>query len=283
MLGVRMREIRINRIQRVAALGFIAMVGLAATSGAASTPARDTKSNAPPPVKRIARELASGGAKRVIVFTSAGNKRYVATAGSRRPKADQRFRVGSVTKTFTATIVLQLVDEGRLRLDSTLEDHVPGVIPRGAEITIRRLLIHTSGLPSYPSADYYSWLSGEGTSRASTRPIDTLRFAGSRPLEFEPGSQWGYSNTNYVALGLVIEGVTGRSYAEELEARILDPLGLGRTELPTKPRLPDLNDPGEYPAIPWQPEPSSRMRATCPAFTPRSSLVESSPAPPWRG
>ena len=187
----------------------------------------------------------------MIVFTSAGNKRYVATAGTRRPKADQRFRVGSVTKTFTATIVLQLVDEGRLRLDSTLEDHVPGVIPRGAEITIRRLLIHNSGLPSYPSADYYSWLSGEGTSRASTRPIDTLRFAGSRPLEFEPGSQWGYSNTNYVALGLVIEAVTGRSYAEELEARILDPLGLGRTELPTKPRLPDLKDPGEYPAIPW--------------------------------
>ena len=140
-------------------------VVLAATSGAASAPARGEGSSAPPPVERVARELRSG-AKSVIVFVSAGGKEYVATAGARRPTADQRFRVGSVTKTFTATIVLELVEEGALRLDSTLEDHVPGVIPRGDEITIRQLLQHRSGLANV--TEYSSWLE-----RARRSPVDS--------------------------------------------------------------------------------------------------------------
>ncbi len=163
----------------------------------------------------------------MIVFASAGDKSYVATAGTRRPKADQRFRVGSVTKTFTATIVLQLVDEGKLGLSSTLEDYLPGVVPRGDEITIRQLLQHRSGLVNY--TDYLSWLKRRLRS-PSSRPIDLLRFAGSKPLVFEPGTQWSYSNTNYIALGLVIEQVTARSYANELERRIFRPLGLDDTE-----------------------------------------------------
>ena len=170
----------------------------------------------------------------MIVFVSVGGKEYVATAGTRRPKADQRFRIGSVTKTFTATIVLQLVQEGTLRLDSTLEEHLPGVVPRGGEITIRHLLGHRSGLANV--TDYPGWLK-QAERSPSTSPINSLRFAASKPLAFRPGSQERYSNTNYIALGLVIEKVTGRSYAEELEQRVLDPLGLSRTELPTTRRL----------------------------------------------
>jgi hypothetical protein len=154
------------------------------------------------------------GAKSVIVFVSIGGKEYAATAGTRHPKADQRFRIGSVTKTFTATIVLQLVQEGKLRLDSTLEEHLPGVVPRGGEITIRHLLSHRSGLANV--TDYPQWLS-EAERSPSTSPINSLRFAASKPLAFRPGSRERYSNTNYIALGLVIEKVTGRSYAEELE------------------------------------------------------------------
>ena len=184
----------------------------------------------------------------VIVFASAGDKTYVATAGTRRPKADQRFRVGSVTKTFTATIVLQLVDEGKLGLSSTLEDHLPGVVPRGKEITIRQLLQHQSGLVNY--TDYPPWLKGANRS-PTTRPIDLLRFVGSKPLVFEPGTRWSYSNTNYIALGLVIEQVTGRSYAEELERRLFQPLELDATELPQTRRLPDLDDGGFNPNIAW--------------------------------
>ena len=234
-----------NRIQHLVAVGLIVTVGLAATSGAASAPARGEESSAPPPVERVARELR---AKSVIVFVSAGGKEYVATGGARRPMADQRFRVGSVTKTFTATIVLELVEEGALRLDSTLEDHVPGVIPRGDEITIRQLLQHRSGLANI--TDYSGWL-GRALRSPSTRPIDTLRFAGSKPLVFAPDSRWTYSNTNYIALGLVIEKVTGRSYAQELEERVLKPLGLDQTELPETRRLRDLDDGGYNPNVPW--------------------------------
>jgi D-alanyl-D-alanine carboxypeptidase len=242
-----MGEMPMNRIQLFAVVGLVVVAGLAPTSGAASAPARGKGSSAPPPVERVARELRTG-AKSVIVFVSDGDKGYVATGGARLPTGDQRFRVGSVTKTFTATIVLKLVEEGALRLDSTLEDHVPGVIPRGAEITIRQLLQHRSGIADV--TDYPSWLESALRS-SSSRPIDTLRFAGSKPLVFAPGSQGRYSNTNYIALGLVIEKVTGRSYAQELEERILKPLGLDNTELPETRRLPDLDDGGYNPNVPW--------------------------------
>ena len=235
-----------NRIQHLSAIGCVT-VGLAVISGAASAPGRGDESSARPPVERVARELRTG-TKSLVVFVSAGDTEYVATAGSRRPRADQRFRVGSVTKTFTATIVLKLVEEGTLRLSSTLEDHLLGVIPRGSEITIRHLLQHRSGLANI--TDYPSWLKRADRS-PSTRPIDTLRFAGSKPLAFKPGTQARYSNTNYIALGLVIEKVTGRTYAQELEQRLLDPLGLDRTELPETRRLPDLDDGGSNPNVSW--------------------------------
>jgi TolB protein len=196
----------------------------------------------------VAQEIAQSGAKSVIVFVSADGKEYVATAGARRPTADQRFRIGSVTKTFTATIMLQLVEEGKLRLDGTLADYVPGVVPRGAEITIRHLLQHRSGLANY--TDYPSWLE-RALRSPSIQPIDILRFAGSKPLAFKPGSRPSYSNTNYIALGLVIEKVTGRSYAEELQRRVIDPLGLEHTELPATRRLSDLDDGGYNPDVPW--------------------------------
>ena len=240
VLGVRMT---VRRILFGALLASVVLSSVAAAGPEASS--------LPPPVGRIAKELAGGGAKRVIVFASAGGKSYVATAGTRRPKADQRFRVGSVTKTFTATLVLQLVDEGKLGLGGKLEDYLPGVIPRGEEITVRQLLQHRSGLVNY--TDFTSWLKGPSRS-GSIRPIDFVRFAGSKPLAFDPGTQWSYSNTNYIALGLVIEKVTGRSYADELEQRIFRPLGLDDTELPQTRLLPDLGDDTELSQFPGAPK-----------------------------
>ena len=184
----------------------------------------------------------------MIVFVSDRGKEHAATAGTSQPSADQRFRIGSVTKTFTATIVLQLVEEGKLRLESTLEDHVPGVVPRGDEITVRQLLEHRSGLANVTA--FPAWMK-QAERSSSTRPLGTLRFAGSHPLEFDPGSRYRYSNTNYIALGLVIEKVSGHTYARELERRILKPLGLDRTELPKTWRLPDLDDAGYNPNLPW--------------------------------
>ena len=208
----------------------------------------DAPTASPPPVERIARELARGGGQSVIVYVSDDGREYAATAGRRRPGRDQRFRIGSVTKTFTAAIVLQLVAEGRLRLTDTLERHLPGVLPSGTTITIRQLLNHRSGLANV--TDYRSWLE-QASRSASTRPIDTLRFAATQPMAFWPGSEWGYSNTNYIALGLVIEKVTGDTYRRQLNQRLLEPLGLASTELPRRRQVRGLNDPGENPNVPW--------------------------------
>ena len=101
--------------------------------------------------------------------------------------------------------------------------------------------------------DYTSWLKGASRS-PSTRPIDLLSFAGSKPLVFDPGTQWSYSNTNYIALGLVIEQVTGRSYAGELEQRLFEPLGLDATELPQTRLLPDLGDDDTASVVPEIPK-----------------------------
>ena len=108
--------------------------------------------------------------------------------GNHRPGRDQRFRVGSVTKTFTATIVLQLVAEGRLRLSDALERHLPGIVPAGKKITIRQLLNHRSGLANF--TDYTDWLQRASRS-PSSRPIDTLRFAAAQPLVFPPAANGG--------------------------------------------------------------------------------------------
>src|SRR4051812_8704146 len=138
-------------------------------------------------VDRMAKELADGGAHNVIVLVSDRGRVYVATHGAR---ATQRFRVGSVTKTFTAAIVLELAADGRLRLSDTLERYLPGVVPAGDRITIRELLDHRSGLANY--VIYPAWqLRLKRSSRL--HPIDALRFAAAQPLDFAPGSQWEYS------------------------------------------------------------------------------------------
>lgn len=201
-----------------------------------------------PPVAAAARQLVRGGATSAIAFVSSHGHNSVATAGERHPRPSQRFRIGSVTKTFTAALVLQLVDQKKLRLDDSLERYLPGIVPEGAKITIHDLLQHESGLANF--TDYGAWIEKANRSR-SLRPIDTLRFAASKPLLFEPGSRWSYSNTNYIALGLIIEKVTGHSYRSELTRRILRPLKLAATELPTTRTLPDLHDPGYNPLLAW--------------------------------
>lgn len=203
---------------------------------------------APSPARVAAQQFARLGATSVIVLVSGHGHSTVATAGTPPPAAGQRFRIGSVTKTFTATLVLQLVDQNRIGLDDPVARYLPGVIPAGGKITIRELLQHRSGLDNY--TEYPLWMDQAGRS-TSTRPIDALRFAASLPLLFAPGSQWSYSNTNYIALGLVIEKVTGHPFGQELQQRILTPLALSHTELAATRRLPDLHDEGTNPNLPW--------------------------------
>jgi D-alanyl-D-alanine carboxypeptidase len=180
---------------------------------------------------------------------------WAGSAGARRlgesakPPTNGRFRVGSVTKTFTATVVLQLVAEGRVGLDAPAADYLP---PFGLDrrITVRMLLQHTSGLFNHtgdfdPEGTYVPgavlWRGKEWVDNRFTtyQPEELVRFALSKPLKFEPGTAWSYANTNYVLARLLIEEVTGRSSAEETRRRILRPLGLRGTLMPgTSPEIP---------------------------------------------
>jgi D-alanyl-D-alanine carboxypeptidase len=143
-------------------------------------------------------------------------------------RSTDRFWVGSVTKTFVATVVLQLVAEGKLRLTDTVEHWLPGVVPRGREITIRELLNHTSGITDF-LADERVQAQLERHPRAVLPPRTLIARAASHPLEFRPGHDWSYSNTNYLLLGLIVEKATGNSLREELTTRIFEPLHLAHT------------------------------------------------------
>lgn len=136
---------------------------------------------------------------------------------------DDPFRIGSVTKTFTTAAVLQLASEGALSLDDPVQQWVPGY---WAGPTVAHLLGHSSGIASY---NYIGSFDG---SRAYT-PVELVEWAWEREpeLRFEPGSDWEYSNTNYVLLGLIIEAATGTSYEAAVEARFTEPLGLDATRI----------------------------------------------------
>lgn len=147
--------------------------------------------------------------------------------GSEVPR-DGQVRIGSNTKTFTAVVVLQLVGEGKIGLDARVDTYLPGVVRGegidGRRITVRQLLQHTSGLP-----DYVKYL---GDEVRHYEPRELLDIALQHKADFAPGAKWGYSNTNYVLAGLIIEKVTGRPLAEELDQRIIKRIGLRHTYFP---------------------------------------------------
>ncbi|MEC4017458.1 serine hydrolase domain-containing protein [Streptomyces sp. H27-D2] len=177
-------------------------------------------------------------------FAAAG----VADLGTGRPiHRNDRFRVGSITKTFLAAVVLQLTAEHRLGLDDTVESLLPGLLTGhgddGRRITVRQLLNHTSGLFSYTDDPAFARrLTGAGFTahRYDTRsPRSLVRIALAHPPTSAPGANWRYSNTNYLVLGMIVRQVTGRSYASEATRRILRPLRLTATSFPgTRATLP---------------------------------------------
>ncbi|WP_329468376.1 serine hydrolase domain-containing protein [Streptomyces sp. NBC_01431] len=158
-----------------------------------------------------------------------------AELGTDRPVPGQGyFRMGSNTKTFVSTVVLQLVGEGRMRLDDTVDRWLPGVVKGhgndGRRITVRQLLQHTSGLPDY--APHLPILDGDQFQKHRFdryQPRQLVDMALQDQPTFEPGKGWSYSNTGYILAGMIIEKVTGRDWSDEVRARIIEPLGLKHT------------------------------------------------------
>jgi D-alanyl-D-alanine carboxypeptidase len=141
------------------------------------------------------------------------------------------FHLGSVTKPFTAAAVLKLVEEGRLRLDTTLGEVVSGYVGPGRSVTVEQLLNHTSGIPTYTRAGSGFW----ELRQQSLSYDEMLALFADEPLEFEPGSGFAYNNSGYYLLGVVIERVTGETYADHLARTQLQPLALANTRHCGKP------------------------------------------------
>ncbi|KAF0846933.1 D-alanyl-D-alanine carboxypeptidase [Nocardia caishijiensis] len=188
-------------------------------------------------------ELIGSGAVGAVATITDNGATAVVTAGvtdlvEGAPIPDDRaqhVRVGSITKTFTAAIVLQLVEEGLVVLDAPVERYLPGLL-RGDgvdanAITVRQLLGHRSGLPlprTFELTEHQAAVLGR-----TFTPEEEMTFILGLPAEFAPGARFQYNNTNYLVAGMLIEAVTGRSYSAELTDRIIAPLGLSHTYLPT--------------------------------------------------
>lgn len=154
----------------------------------------------------------------------------------RRVPVDGRVRIASNTKTFTAVVVLQLAEEGRLDLDESVEHYLPGVV-RGTgidadAITVRQLLQQTGGLPDYDEVPFSRPEDILTTLHRYAEPHELVDAALTRPASCAPGERWEYSNTNYVLAGLVAQRVTGRPIGEEITTRIIEPLRLRDTYWP---------------------------------------------------
>lgn len=164
----------------------------------------------------------------------------VARIGEDAPvPTDGRFRIACITKMFVSVVVMQLVGEGKIDLDAPIERYLPGLIPAGDRMTVRHLMQHTSGL--FNHADSFQ-RPGDRFLRDRYKqysPRELIGVAAERPLNFEPGTKFEYSNTNYIVIGELIKEVTGRSYADEIRDRVLVPLGLKDTFLPgSDPTIP---------------------------------------------
>ncbi len=139
---------------------------------------------------------------------------------------DTRFRLGSITKQFTATVILQLVEQGKIKLDAKLSDYLPDYRKdTGEKVTIHHLLTHTSGIPSYTSQPGFF----QNVSRNPYKVDEFVKKYASGDLEFEPGSKFLYNNSGYFLLGAIIERVTGKPYEQVLKQNIFDPLGMKNT------------------------------------------------------
>ena len=230
-----------HRRRAVAALSVAATVaGLVMAGGASAAPPRAAAIQQS--LDRLVRQDHFPAALAAVRGTDGSVRNYragVAEIGdTRKPPMDGQVRIGSITKTFVAVVVLQLVAEGKIGLDSPADTYLPGLLRGdgidGRQTTVRQLLQHTSGLP-----DYSEHLSEDisGVLDAYVAPRELIDVALAQPAAFAPGTRHGYSNTNYIVAGLLVQKVTRRTLGQEIATRVADRIGLRDTYLPAEGEL----------------------------------------------
>lgn len=200
-----------------------------------------------------------------------GKRADKGTAGSRllggkggRIPTDSRYRIASQTKLMEATVILQLVGEGKLGLEDKLSSLLPEMaehdyVDRAGEITVQQLIRHTSGIPDFAESGKFDVFDFT----TSYQPIDLVKAARTVPRQGDPG-QYRYSTTNYILLGMIIEKVTGHDRAAEFTRRLFAPLGMKHTYLATKvsDQIKGPHGHGYYPDAKGRPRDVDRLNAT---------------------
>lgn len=162
------------------------------------------------------------------IWIGAAGKADVATGQAMT--ADTQVRIASITKVFTATLIMKLAEENKLRLDDTVEQWLPGVVQNGEAITIAMLLNHTSGIPDHEDdMDFWKRLFTDPTTKWSS--ADILALIRNQEAHFAPGTEWRYCNAGYYLLGMIAEAAAENNFADEIDHRFFNPLGMSRTAL----------------------------------------------------
>ncbi|MEV4896190.1 serine hydrolase domain-containing protein [Nonomuraea sp. NPDC055795] len=229
-----------------AGLGLLVAATLTATATPATAAGPHQTPDRPRVQQALERAIAETGLPGILAMVREGDDTWFGTAGvadtrtGRERLPQERFRIGSITKTFTATVVLQLVGEGKLSLDDTVEKWLPGLVRGnghdGRLIRVRQLLNMTSGI-------FNHLIDKEMLARMYTpaflkhrfdryQPRELIKIATSNPSDFRPGQGWTYTNTGFVLAAMIAEKATGKTYAELVRRRIAGPLGLTGTYVP---------------------------------------------------
>jgi D-alanyl-D-alanine carboxypeptidase len=180
------------------------------------------------------KEYAIPGA--VLSIITSDNQYWTGSSGvadletNRKLEPTYRFRIGSLTKTFVALLMLQQVQDGKLTLDDAIDKFLPGLVKGGDKITVRLLLNHSSGLYDYLNEPTSTFMKQAAANKEKMwEPADIIATINNDPRYFDPGKGWHYSNTNYLVVGLILEKVSGTTIENLIQRRIILPLGLDNT------------------------------------------------------
>ena len=238
--GYVVRVSRSIRASLFAGLVLMAAVGtLLFASGVGAAPGGRTTDAA---VQRLLDRLVAtpGGPIGAIVTLYRHGRTTVLRAGRAdaarpgAPRLGDHMRIASISKAFTGAVALRLVQEGRLGLDDTIGQRLPGVMPRAwSMVTVREMLNHTSGLPDYTHSDGFR-MQAMTNPRGYVSPMQIIGWVRKEGLMFRPGARYEYSNTDNIVVGLIAQRVTGRSFGQLLSTFVFQPAGLRQTTFPTR-------------------------------------------------
>jgi D-alanyl-D-alanine carboxypeptidase len=225
----------------------------ATTTAASSTASSAVASAAPMDADTAAADLdraiaelvaMPGGPPAVVAIVQVGDEKTEHIAGvadvttGTEPTIEHHMRIASAAKAFSGATALALVHQGLLSLDDTIAQRLPDLPAAWGEVTLRQLLSHTSGLPDFSQSPAFGEAAGASL-ELPPPPEELLTYVYDEPLVFPPGSQYMYDNSDNIVVALMVQAVTGKTYAEALQEQVLDPLGLDGTSLPVGIEIPE--------------------------------------------